>query len=105
VREHHTCMDIYVPGYFSAEIYIYSNSCLSPAHEVAPVVSIDDWLQKILLHGSGETTRSPLEVAEEQVIRAVVSQVNGNQSQAARILGIDPKKVGRRMAKYGIGGA
>ena len=76
----------------------------SPAHEPSPVVSIDDWLKEILQHGSGETTRSLLEVAEEQVIRAVVSRVNGNQSKAARILGIDRKKVGRRMAKYGIAG-
>ena len=76
----------------------------APTHEPSPVTGSDDWLNRILQHGSGETTRSLLEVAEEQVIRAVVARVNGNKSKAARILGIDRKKVGRRMTKYGIDG-
>jgi two-component system response regulator HydG len=65
-------------------------------------ISRDDWIRMLIREGSRNSAQNLLEIAEADVIRAVVTLVKGNKSKAARILGIDRKKVERRIKKYDI---
>jgi DNA-binding NtrC family response regulator len=64
--------------------------------------SFQQLLQVMIKQRIGGNSRDILEEVEEMVLRTVVAQVKGNKSKAAELLGIDRKKVERRMAKYGI---
>ena len=44
----------------------------------------------------------PRDIAEKEALVGALRQANGNQSQAARILGINRVTVWNRMKKYGI---
>lgn len=68
-----------------------------------------DELRKLLetspLAGSEQAARqtlTSLEEAERQHILAVLSQVGGNRSRAAQLLGIDRKTLTRKLKRFGI---
>jgi len=60
------------------------------AHDLEPTEK-----SQTLLSGSGDAT-------EKQALIETLKKTNGNQSQAARILGINRVTVWNRMKKYGI---
>jgi DNA-binding NtrC family response regulator len=51
-----------------------------------------------------EAAMTSLEEVERKHILAVLRQAGGNRSQAARILGVDPKTLYNKLKAYGIAG-
>ena len=77
---------------------------LSPSGEIGgallgQILSVAARPQAAGMSRAASSTDLPLEVVEENHIRAVLDHCNGNQTRAAEILDISPRTLSRRLAK------
>ena len=72
------------------------NQFISPAHQLAPGIGHHKTMETMILSSNPEGP------AEKRMLIEALKKTNGNQSQAARILGINRVTVWNRMKKYGI---
>ena len=72
------------------------------ARPVAPAANAQDsWVETMLARHHGNLAAA-LEECERTMIETVLSQRKGNQSEAARHLGITPRSVYNKLRKYGL---
>ena len=79
-----------------------SSVSLAPAGEASPASDLSAFVEDCLRRGSEQMYAASVEMMERYVLTRVLRHVQGNQSQAARILGITRGSLRNKMRILGI---